>query len=385
MLKDYPEFKRGEVEKVYKKLSKAEKEHLEEYLTYRQARGLKSKDKVNDVRRYLLHLRHILQKDLRTIDYKEFISLLAIINQSHLSNNAKNHIKVDLRNFLKYSFDDWSKRFHDFDDVNLDSSGNEERINSKTIFPSKDINLLEQEEKNVFWRAFLLTQYEGGLRTIEVRTIKWEDIKFNVDGEISEINIYSTKTGHSRTTFVERATYYLKRLKAEQENLDNKGVYVFHQKSDKNKPIDKYSVSSWFRRLTRKALGREGWCYLLRHSRATELYRLAKENKISKDTAIKFMGHSKDMSNKYTHLDKEDVKKMLKSQVYNKELSILPEKKKHELELQIEEQQKKINELIENKNKVTEALVVLGNKIEEISNQSEGKKTSKPRYSIVTK
>ncbi|MBI5872313.1 hypothetical protein HZB88_04490 [archaeon] len=73
----------------------------------------------------------------------------------------------------------------------------------------------------------------------------------------------------------------------------------------------------------------------MRHSRATELYRLADENKISKETAIKFMGHSSDMSKTYTHLDKQEIKNMLKNQVYK--LEELPEEKKHELEKEISE------------------------------------------------
>jgi len=75
-----------------------------------------------------------------------------------------------------------------------------------------------------------------------------------------------------------------------------------------NQPVQKSTVNMWFSRLTEKTLGEKKWNYLLRHTRATELYKLAKENKIAKDTAIKFMGHSEDMSATYTNL----AKKMLR-------------------------------------------------------------------------
>ena len=50
------------------------------------------------------------------------------------------------------------------------------------------------------------------------------------------------------------------------------------------------------------------------------------------------MGHSKDMSETYTHLDDEDVKKMLKEQVYK--LEELPPEKKAELQKQIDDLKK---------------------------------------------
>jgi len=324
MLKAYPKFKKGEVEEVYKNISKAEKKTLKEYLIYRKARGLNSDDKVNDVRRYILHLRHILGKDFKKITLQEFREILSLVNSSGLSSNTKNHIKVDFKNFLKYLFSDWSSKFYGFEDIKLDSSSNEERINSGTIFTREDINKLVSHEPNLFWKTLLLLQYEGALRTIEVRTLEWDKIKFNVDGDISEINVYSTKTKKARAVFIKDSTPLLKKLKEEQENLKQKGIYVFHSKEDPNQPINKYHISVWFRRLTQKTLGRKGWNYLLRHSRATELYRLAKENKISNDTAIKFMGHSKDMSVVYTHLDKKDIQKMLKEQIY-KEKELTPE------------------------------------------------------------
>jgi predicted phage tail protein len=164
--------------------------------------------------------------------------------------------------------------------------------------------------------------------------LKWEDVQLNVDGDISEVSIYSTKTKKARTVFVKDATFYLKKLKEEQENLKEHGPYIFHSPKDINEPVRKDTVSKWFRTLTEKALGRKGWNYLLRHSRGTELYRLAKQGKISKDTAIEFMGHSDDMSEVYSHFDKEEIKEMLKNQVYK--LEDIPKEKKHELEEAIE-------------------------------------------------
>jgi hypothetical protein len=100
---------------------------------------LNSQEKLNDVRRFILHLRYILEKDFRKITHKESINILAIVNSSRLANNTKNHIKVDFKNLLKYLFPDWSMKFRDFEDIRLDSQRNEEKINSNTIFTEEEV------------------------------------------------------------------------------------------------------------------------------------------------------------------------------------------------------------------------------------------------------
>ena len=335
MLESFPHFERGQIDAFYKTISKQNKELLEEYFEYRRARGVNTDDKIKDIRRFLLQLKFIIKKEYKALDLKDFRKFLALLNNSYLSEHHKNNVKADLKNFLKFIFPDWSMRFNNFEDLRYNSNArNEEKINASAMISKDNIDKLISHEPKIYWKAFLLIQYEAGLRTKEVRFLKWEDVQLNVDGDLSELKIYATKTGKSRPLFVEKATHYLKLLKEEQENLGEKSVYIFHAKVKTTNPVHKSTVNMWFRRLTKRVLGAQKWNYLLRHSRATELYKLAKENKISKDTAIKFMGHSEDMSSTYTHLDKEDVKKMLKEQVYH--LEKLPPEKKHALELEIE-------------------------------------------------
>jgi len=339
MLKEYPKLKRGVIEKFSEKLKKEEKDLLKEYMTYRKARGLASEDMTKNVRRIILQIRYILEHSYKEMTLKELRELLSIINSSKMANHYRNNVKANLKNFLKYAFPDWSMRFSNLDDIKFgEHSMNEEKINHKTLLSKEDIEKLVRAETRNYWRAFLLVQYEAGLRTKEARLLKWSDIHIDMDEDLTEINIFATKTAKARTLYVKEATHYLKLLKQEQENLKEKGVYVFPAKINKDKPVEKYAVNGWFSKLTEKVLGRKGWNYLLRHSRATELYTLAQENKISKDTAIKFMGHSEDMSKAYNHPNPEDVKKMLRDQVYN--IEELPEEKKNKLEKEIEDLRK---------------------------------------------
>lgn len=347
MLKEYPRFEKGEVMEKFDNLSKKEKESLEEYLKYRQARGVTTKETLGDIKRYILHIRFIVQKPLEKLDLKDLRGFLALLNSTQaIGDYAKNDIKIDLKNFLKWKFKDWNMRFAEFEDIKLVSKPmNEKKLNASAILHKEDIENIMKHETKMVWKAFFMTQYEAGLRTKETRFLKWSDINFNVDDQISELNIYATKTDKARTIFVKEATFYLRKLKEEQENLGTKGVYVFHTKRDLNKPIDKGTVSIWARGLAKKS-GKYFWSYLLRHSRATELYLLADENKIAENTASKFMGHSTSMKETYLHLDKNKIKTMLKDQVYK--LEEMPPKEKREFELMLEAQKKELENIRKN-------------------------------------
>ena len=105
-----------------------------------------------------------------------------------------------------------------------------------------------------------------------------------------------------------------------------------------NEPLNKATVNQWFTRLSQRTLGRSSWNYLLRHSRGNELYKLSKQGKMSKDLALDFMGHTKEMSKVYTHIKADEIKNMMKEQVYH--LEELPPEKKVEFEKRIDEQEK---------------------------------------------
>jgi len=73
---------------------------------------------------------------------------------------------------------------------------------------------------------------------------------------------------------------------------------------------------------------------VLRHTRGNEYRTLVKEGKLSKDNAIETMGHSEKMFDRtYSHLDKEDIKEMIKEQLYSFE--DLPPERRQSLEEQI--------------------------------------------------
>ncbi len=336
MLKDIPIFKRGQFAKVYEKLSKKNKSILDDYK--KECLEGCSQDKALDMQRNILKLHLTLQKDFIDINLEQAKIFMQILKDSKLSDSAKNDINAHVLRLLRMIHKDWSERFDNFKSPlfkQIRNPQNKRKIDEDTVLTKDEIKKLLTTENKTFWKAFLMTQYEGALRTKEVRELTWEAIG-KEDGDYYSFNLFATKTQKDKPIVLSEAKKWIDKLRQEQINTNQKGKYIFHSMKDINKPIPKFNVSIWMRQLSKKALGREIWCYVLRHTRGTEYKKLIKEKKLSKDNALETMGHSEKMFDKiYSHVDKEAIREMIKEQVYNFE--DLPEEKKHELKKEIDE------------------------------------------------
>lgn len=326
MKKQYPKYRRGQLLKIKSKLPKSEREELQEYEDYCKMNA--AEKKVGDMIRSVVQFRDVCGKpctDLKTL--RDFLTLL---NTSNREKWTKNGIKIHIKHYLRWKFKDWSERFDGFKDVKLGNGFNGKRINEGVLINEGDIERMVKAEPRLYWKSFLAVLFESGLRPIELTSLKWKDVRFNIDGDISELHVYSTKTEKSRTVYINQSTFYLKKLQ-EESNSD----LIFPAIRNKNKPINKATISMWLKRLSEKVLGRQIFPYVLRHSRATQLYK-----SMPSKVAQKFMGHGRDMTEFYAHLSSEDVKEMVAKTVYNFE-DVTPERK-HELEQQVEDLQAQI-------------------------------------------
>jgi len=331
-------FNRGESKKYFENLSPKEKKIINDFRDYCAINT--TSRKLEDITRVILLFRKEVRKSFDRITLKDLQRFLSKLNQSDKSQSAKADINIYVRKFLKWKFKDWSSKFNDFEDINTKRGINEEKINSDTLLKKEEVEKIMRTEHRLFWKTFFITLYESGLRPIELKTLTWKQIELNHDGEISKIHVYATKTKKSRDVYVKQATYYLKKLKEEKQNSEIKTELVFPSPHNPNKTLNRGGISVWLRELSKKAIGREIFPYILRHTRASELYLNAN---IPDSTAQKFMGHSKDMKQVYTHLSSKDVKDAMSKTVYKTEE--LPPQKKHKLEQQVEEQQKRIEKM----------------------------------------
>lgn len=340
MRKEYPDYKRGDIEKVFNKLPISERKTIDEFISYCSIGA--GENKLKDIQRSITQARDIIDKPFDKWELKDIRDYLALLNKSNREKWTTNGIKAFLKRFIRWKYKDWPIRFDNLRDIKMVRAFNEEKINAETLLKKEEIEKIMKAENKVYWKAFFITLYESGLRPCELAGLTWKNINFNVDDDLSEINVYATKTSRARVVYVKEATYYLKKLFEEKEK---DVVLVFPSARDKNVHVSKQVISMWLKALSKKALGRAVNPYLLRHTRATELYTNAN---ISPKVAQKFLGHGKDMSDWYAHLSSKDVKDAMTKSIYS--LEIMPEKKKHELELKIEkmerEQDQKIKEAI---------------------------------------
>lgn len=302
--------------------------------------------------REIIRFRKVVNEDLSKIDLEDLRYFLKEVKQSSFADHTKNKIKGFLHRFLKWAYKDWSVRFNEFEDIKQNTDAqNKKIIDSKTLFTEKDIKKLLLAEPSLYWKTFLICQAEGALRTKETRELKWNNVNFEDDG-FTTLNIPSKKNRNGTIKIspvvVKIAGNFLKELREQQNKYEIKTEWVFPSPNDSNKPISK-AVNLWFNNLCKKVLGRPANNYLLRHSKGTQLQEKVRNGTLSKDNAITFMRHSEKMFDKtYSHMDKEDIKQLIKKQIYNtEELTKQDNNKIKELQTQMQEMEEKMNNMLE--------------------------------------
>ena len=339
-MKDMHKFGRGEYENYYSTLPKADRDLIDLYFD-RCLEGC-SKNKATDMKRNLLKFRIATNKPFSDIDLKVVKHFVTLLKDSSYTDNTKNEILVHVLKFLKLVFKDWVERFESFESPlfkQIKEPKSKREITEKNVLSKDDIKKMLLAEHSTYWKAFLMCQYEGALRTLEVRTLTYEMLG-NGDGDFYSFDLFATKNKKTKPIVFHEAKKWLDKLREEQINTGQEGKYIFHAKNNLNKPVDRGTISTWMRKLSKKALGYEVWSYLLRHSRATEYKKLIKNNVMSKDNALETMGHSEKMFDKiYSHVKKSEIRDMIKEQIYN--YDDMPEEKKHELQKQIDDLTKK--------------------------------------------
>jgi len=337
----------------YEKLNEEDRIIVDKFEKYClvSANPLRAKKSKSNAVRFLI----MTNKKLDDVNLEDLQNFLMVLNKSNFSDYYKNDVKGFVQRFLKWHFKDWSQRFNNFEDVKFISDPQRtKKINPEDVLSKEQVEKLVKAEPDIFWKAFIICQYEGALRTIETRTLKWDMIDME-DPEVYWLTIKSKK--NKNATEKERpapplsqSIYFLNELKKWQLETNHKSPYVFPSRKDLNLPISSGTVNKWFFRLTKKVLGKPVKNYLLRHSEGEELHKLIRAGKLSKENACLMMGHSEKMFDKtYSHTNKKELLKLIKKQVLNVDY-IAPEKR-HKLELQIEALKKKLEGEIEERKK----------------------------------
>ncbi len=332
---------------VYDTFNKEEQEQIDKFRDYLLiTAGVK---RVEGGIAEIIRFKEMIGKSLLDIDLEDLRYFLKELKQSDFADYTKNRIKNFIQRFLRWAYKDWSIRFDEFNDIkNNNEAQRKNPITSKEMLSEEQIIKLLEAEPSLYWKTFLMVSAEAGLRTGEARALMWDNIIFEDDG-FTTLNIPSKKNRNGsikiNPVVVKIAGNFLKKLKEQQTKYDIDTKYVFPSPRDINKPIGKV-VNIWFRNLCLKVLGHTSYNYILRHSRGTELQKKVRKGKLSKDNAVEFMRHSEKMFDKvYSHMDKTEIKQLMKKQIYDtKELT---EEDKNKYMKEIQNLRNEIHDLIE--------------------------------------
>lgn len=325
MVSEYPYFTTAKLNEIEKSLSKQDHASLKSFLA--ECATTAGPRKVKDVRCSVLQFIFLTGSDISKIDYSKVISYLTMLNSSQREQSSKYGLIAHIKRFLRWRFEDWPVRFKNFKIMRMPKpTVNEKKINPKTLLTPAEIELIMKKEKNMIHKTFFICAYESGMRPAELRKLRWKDLNFGDDG-LSEITIFMTKTGKSKTVYLNNSTSYLKSL-AEA----NDSEFVFQSREGKNRPISSQTAVLWVRSMGRH-IGKVIYPYLLRHTRSQELYDLVDNGKLSENVAQRFLGHGRSMRDIYQRLDSKTLKSAIKKAVYDIE-NVSPEKRES-LEKQI--------------------------------------------------
>jgi len=158
---------------IYDNLPTKEKELIDEFKEYIQVSASLSRAEAGETE--VLRFREITGKSLFKIEIGDLRYFLKELRVSNFGGHTKNKIKDFIQRFLRWKYKDWSIRFEEFSDIKFNASATRKKpITSKDVLTEQQIMQLLNAEPSLYWKTFLITQAEAGLRTIECRNLRWD-------------------------------------------------------------------------------------------------------------------------------------------------------------------------------------------------------------------
>jgi len=329
MKKQYPDYKREKVifDESGKKISKLTKKSLSFSIDEKEKNILKDfrdyclttareKTVAKDLR-LLFQIRDVIEVPLYKIDEKILTQFSSLLNSSGKEEWTKNGIRIIIKKFIRWHYQDWSKRFRNLNKIlsNKSIKINNKKIRSDLLLTESDIEKLLRAIDNLRDKALFMVMYECGARPHELRLMRWSQINLKkVPAEITLITNKGNKNS-SRTLPLNQSVVHLERWRNEYCYSDLKqDDYVFPGKKGRQYPLSINALNWIFVTAGKKAkLEKPIFPYLLRHTRLTELRKLG----VQESVAASFGGHTTKTGEIYTHLSGEDINSEILNKVYN--------------------------------------------------------------------
>lgn len=309
MKKEYPDYlNKTTFEEVYNTLSKRNQKLISDFIEYVKITA--SGNSIKKVFAKIVQIADIFNKDLDKLDLEDLRKFLTLLNQSGRAIETQNDTKKVLKRFIKWAYEDWSKKFKELKEIKTKDGMNHEKLNAQTILTEDELQTIIGNIESLKYKSLILLMFESAGRPEEILKLKWKDI--NLDAK--EVKLASSKTGKIRVNPIDKSAEHLKRYKIECFYPVAKSEdYVFPSLRNKEKHLTVQGLHDFFSKLEKKLnLHKHIFPYLLRHTRLTQLIK-----KLSPKVYEEFAGHSLEVGMRtYAHLDNSDVKKEMNEKIF---------------------------------------------------------------------
>lgn len=332
MKESYPCYKNTTFDRVKENLSSTNRRLINDFLKYCEITACDSS--IRKISGKIVQIADVFEKSLASLDLEDVRAFLRLLNISNRAIETQNDTKKVLKRFIKWKYENWSKRFAELRDARTRDGTNHKKLNSETMLTADELHMIVGSIESLKYKALILLMYESGGRPEEIVKLKWKDI--NLDR--SQVTLSSAKTGRTRTNPVDKSVAQLRRYRVECfYDPARSEDYVFPSPRNKQKHLTVAALNDYFLKVeTKLRFKKHVFPYILRHSRLTPLIRL-----LSPKVYEKFAGHSIQTGIKrYAHIDNKDVHDEMFSKVYQIS-DVTPEEKDELRELRSQVQGQK--------------------------------------------
>jgi len=244
-------------------------------------------------------------KSVYDVEYRDVEEFLARIQGKR---NTIRRYAATIKKLLKYLYKMTDKRYYKEVYEKIELPPQEKRI--PDVLTREEFYKILNNIDNLCYRTAIAITYEGGLRLDEVRNIRLKDVSVNEDHV--RIIIRRSKSEPRPILIIEFKDLILKWLECHVAKHEP-NAFLFYSTN----PLRKMGRGTLYAILktaaTKAGIKKNVYVHLLRHSRATELYKFMKE----KEMMRWFGWKTREMLDVYAHLVHSDVEKKYLS-IYGK-------------------------------------------------------------------
>ena len=313
MKKIYPQYSKGSTQELENKLKKNDLKIFNDFMTFVSSGA--GKHKQADRRKDILQFYDILEKSFEEITYEDIVSFTALVREDeHKAIWTKKGTLATLSVFLKWKFDDWSKRYKNLDVLKKLQRqlqpNNDKKYNQETMVTPEEIDKLIRSADKLMYKLWISMVGEAGLPYAVQSELRFSDIK--IDDMKEGITTLSYHREKNKENFVfplgKVTTYYLKQWEQEYPfPKRTKDDLIFPSPQDRTHPIRQPSIHTMLNTASKKAgINKHLYQYLIRHSVLSSNYA---KNGMTEEVHRKLFGHKSGskMTKTYSHQGNDET------------------------------------------------------------------------------